>query len=90
MTSCSHRDFTQRIYILQRVIHAVEVGHEGQWLKDITLDGVHRNEPFRCRVIESGFGVVHTQHIVPVVAGIVRLRPDAPVRAGEIALGGQA
>lgn len=33
--------------------------------------------------IEPRLGVIHPQHIVPVVAGIAQLRPDTAAAAGD-------
>ena len=73
----------QRVNILQRVVDAVDIRDQGQRLKDITLYRVHGDKPLRSRIVEPGFGVVHAQNVIPVVAGVVRLRVDAPVRAGD-------
>ena len=49
----------------------------------MALDGVDLHEAFGVWVIEPRLGVVHLQHIVPVVAGVVELRVNAAVAAGN-------
>ena len=75
--------FTQRVHPPQRVIHAVEVRHQAQGIGDLALDGVDSNKPLVVRAVEPCLGIVHAQDIVPVVAGVAQLGPDAAVAAGD-------